>query len=163
MRLGNTDAVVQLLRETGIPELAALSDQVEAARQQCAQGLIDADDWSRTQLRYYQSVLGFVSMQETGMPHTPKAPTKLQLRLLVDGHEIGNALALCETFGDASIVMQAQYEIGRKLYDQGAIELANWELIQHKTKYLLWELVEQMPDEEKLGKNIWKRVSEWFR
>ncbi len=160
MRRGNTDVVIQLLHESAIPEAAMLSDRVNDFHQQYKSGSIAAEAWSQAQLQFYQFVLDSKSMQDTSSPPLPSS--KLQLQLLVDAHEIGKALSFCEAFGDASILMQAQYEIGRQQYEKDAIELASWELIQHKTIYLLWELAEQMPGEQAPGKSFWKRIWKWF-
>ncbi|MFM9947365.1 MAG: hypothetical protein ACKV1O_05450 [Saprospiraceae bacterium] len=162
MRLGNTDMVVQLLLESGIPEADLFAKRINAFLQQYDSGKIEAEAWSQAQLQLYQSVLDLAYIQDTDKPPVSFAFNKLQLQLLVDAHEIGQALACCEAFGDSSIPMQAQYEIGRQQYEKGAIELASWELIQHKTKYLLWELAEQMPGEQAPGKSIWRRIKRWF-
>ena len=161
MRLGNTDMVVQLLQESGIPEASIFSNRINAFQQQFESGRIEAEVWSQAQLQFYQSVLALPSMQDSRKQPESFAFNKLQLQLLVDGHEIAKALTFCEAFGDASILMQAQYEIGRQQYEKGAIELASWELIQHKAKYLLWQLAEQMPGEQTPAKSIWKKF--WCR
>lgn len=163
MRFGNTDMVVQLLRESGIPEADLFSDRINDFHQQYESGEIEAEAWSQAQLQFYQSVLDLASMQDTDKPSIPYDFNKLQLQLLVDSHEISKALARCEAFGDSSILMQAKYEIGRQQYEKEAIELASWELIQHETKYLLWELAEQMPGGKAPGKNTWKRILKWLR
>ena len=160
MRLGHTDMVVQLLRESGIPEADLLSDRISDFHQQYESGEIEAEAWSQAQLQLYQSVLDLASMQDVSTP--PLTSNKLQLQLLVDAHEIGKALTFCEDFGDSSILMQAQHEIGRQQYEKGAIELASWELIQHKVKYLLWKLAEQMPGEQIPLKNVWQKIKKWF-
>jgi len=162
MRLGNTDLVVQLLLESGIPEADLFSNRLNDFLQQYESGGIEAEAWSQAQLQFYQSVLDLASMQDTDKPPVPFAFNKLQLLLFIDAHEIGKALTCCEAFGDATILMQAQYEIGGQQYEKGAIELASWELIQHKVKYLLWELAEQMPGEQAPGKSIWKKIMKWF-
>jgi len=160
MRLGNTDRVVQLLRESGIPEADLFLSRVDDFQQQFESGRVEAETWRQAQLQFYQFVLDSKSMQATSSPPLPSS--KLQLQLLVDAHEIGKALSFCEAFGDASILMQAQYEIGRQQYEKGVIELASWELIQNKTIYLLWELAEQMPGEQAPGKSIWQKILKWF-
>ncbi|NUO01658.1 MAG: hypothetical protein HUU01_13710 [Saprospiraceae bacterium] len=162
MRLGNTDIVVQLLHESGIPEAGLLSNRINTSHQQYESGGIEAEAWSQAQLQFYQAVLDLASMHDVSTLPLSLAPNKLQLQLLVDAHEIGNALTFCEAFGDVSILMQAQYEIGRQQYEAGALELASWKLIQHKVKYLLWELVEQMPGEQIPLKNVWQKIKKWL-
>ncbi len=162
MRLGNTEQVVRLLNDSNIPEATTLAGKMDASRRQYDLGLIDAETWSRLQLQYYESVLSLLFVSEAVVFKAPPDAAKLSLSHLIEGHEIQEALAFCESFGDVSILMQAQYEIGRKQYEAGAIELANWELIQHKTKFLLWELAEQKTDTKAPAKSIWKRILAWF-
>ncbi len=161
MRLGNTNEVVQLLRECAWPEAETLANSFETARKQDLQDLTDAETWSRTQLQLYQAVLELEAMKQT---KTPELPVSIhpQLQLLIDRHEIDQALALCDAFGDHTILMQAQYKLAKKQYVDDVIELETWELVQHKIKYLLWELAQPNLVEESPGKRIWKKIWRWL-
>jgi hypothetical protein len=163
MRAGNTEAILQVLRESGARQAAAPAERAILSEQQYRSGLIDADAWYRAQLQLYQAVLDLPFDRDDETKHKPQPLDKLQLRRLVDNHDIAPALRLCETLGDASILMQAQYEIGRKLFAENAIGLETWEIIQHKTIYLLWELSEQAPGRQKTGKGVWTRVGGFLK
>lgn len=163
MRAGDTDEVLQALGESNTPHAAALIQHANLARQQYLAGLVDADAWSRAQLELYQDILEMPFAGGEEEKYAPQLLDKSQLRRLIDNRDIAPALRLCETLGDASILMQAQYEIGRKLFIAGAIGLETWEIIQHKTIYLLWELAEEAPDKPKEKSSLWTRIGRFLK
>ena len=163
MRAGDTDAVLQALGEWNARPAAALIQRAKLAGQQYLAGLIDADAWSRAQLQLYQAVLEMQLTEGGEGKYDPERLDKSQLRRLVDNRDIAPALRLCETLGDASILMQAQYEIGRKLFLADAIGLETWEIIQHKTIYLLWELTEQSPSRQTRQASVWTRIGRFLK
>lgn len=162
MRAGDTDAVLKALGESNAPQAAALIQHANLARQQYLTGLIDADAWSRAQLQLYQEVLEMPLAGGDEEKYDPELLDRPQLHRLVDNRDIASALRLCETLGDDSIVMQAQYEIGRKLFTAGAIGLETWEIIQHKTIYLLWRLAEEA-DKPREKTSIWTRIGRFLK
>lgn len=163
MRAGDTDAVLQALGEWNARPAAALIQSARLAGQQYLAGLIDADAWSRAQLQLYQAVLEMQLAEGDEEKHNPGPLDRSQLRRLVDNRDIAPALRLCETLGDASILMQAQYEIGRKLFLADAIGLETWEIIQHKTIYLLWRLAEEAPYKSKEQASLWTRIGQFLK
>ena len=163
MRRGDTDGAIRLLHELGSPPAAALSQRLAEGAQQYRAKLIDGENWSRMQLQLYQAILDWMPISAEEAQSQPAALDPLRLRRLVDNHEIGAALTVCEALGDASILMQARYEISSKLYAEGTIGLETWEISQHQTLYELWELAEEAESSAKSSTKVCKRVRRWWK
>lgn len=159
MRRGDTEGTLRLLRQAEGSAWTALAQRLGDGAQHYRDGLIKGENWGQLQLQLYQALLDL--MPEAKSPPAALAP--LPFRRLVDKHEIGAALTACEALGDASILMQARYEIYGKLYAEGAIGLETWEIIQHQTQYELWEWAEQAASSAKASKKVCKWVRRWWK
>jgi hypothetical protein len=163
MRRGDTDGAIYLLHKVGNSPAAALSQRLAEGAQQYRAMLIDGENWSRMQLQLYQAILDWMPIAAEEAQSQPAALDYLRLRRLVDNHEIGAALAVCEALGDASILMQARYEINGKLYAEGTVGLETWEITQHQILYELWELAEEAESSAKASTKVCKRVRRWWK
>jgi hypothetical protein len=163
MRRGDTDGIIRLLREAGSPPAAALAEQLNTAAHHYHAGLIKGETWSSAQLQLYHDIMNIMPLSADEAEGQPAPLHQSHLRSLVDSHEIRDALALCEILGDATILMQAQYEIGRKLYAEGALGLETWEITQHQIKYELWRLAEQVAGQPEEVDNVCKKIWRWWK
>ncbi len=82
---------------------------------------------------------------------------------LVNSFELDKALQLCESLGDSSVLMQAQYNIFEKFFHEGKIEIEIWELIRYSTQYQLWVLANAKESNLKFLPKAIRNIKIWFK
>lgn len=162
MRQGDVHEVFLSLRKSTFPLAEKLSLRYKIECELLQHKITEPEVWGLEQIRSFKEILEWEEFQmneETSSTELDKE----QLLRLVNSFELEKALQVCESLGDNSILLQAQYKIFEKLFHEGEIELEIWELIRHSTQYQLWELANVRGSNSSLYLKVLRNIKGWFK
>ncbi len=133
-----TEALLEALRQIDLPDVLEWSDRLQVLHAAYEEGLIPPDVW----LREYGRVFGAI-LQQLGPDGRPDRPltTVREIEALVLARHIGEALQRCRDTSDETLLLHAQYALGRREWENGRMTQAQWELLQHHIGYALMAAV----------------------
>ena len=143
MRAGNIAEAINLFLQAGEKESVPLFEKFSEAQQQYERQRISLEAWGCTQAEICNSILGTDGMLETEMPKIPSSELKAKMLLLLHNGKTEQALALCEGFGDAFLMLQAQFYAAKNQSVRGLIESEYFEATKSKLNYALQALLGQ--------------------
>jgi hypothetical protein len=163
LRDGNIDEAIYLLFQADISVANALYARFSEASRLNVLGLVDFGERSRMQTQIFNAILQSPEMQSTESFDTPDATEKAEILQLLQEQKTEKALERCQSYGDAYLLLHAQFSVAQKEWRKNLTASEYFEAIKSRINYSLLELMGQLPDSSIPSKSILSKFRNLFK
>jgi hypothetical protein len=163
LRDGNIEEAIYLLFQADISVANALYARFSEASRLNVLGLVDFGERSRMQTQIFNAILQSPEMQSTESFDTPDATEKAEILQLLQEQKTEKALERCQSYGDAYLLLHAQFSVAQKEWRKNLTASEYFEAIKSRINYSLLELMGQLPDSSIPSKSILSKFRNLFK
>ncbi|MCS7035478.1 MAG: hypothetical protein RMJ33_02665 [Saprospiraceae bacterium] len=135
----HTEALLEAARQANLPDADAWTERLSAAQGAYESQRIDFDVWLREHVRVFRTILEHT---DGALQRAPSPPASAEIEALILQKRIEEALKRCQD-DDETLLLHAQYALGRREFEAGRLDLAQWEMLQHRIGYALVAFLEE--------------------